>query len=54
MKYLVVTDEQRIVKYRKKSINENYISLTSRNEEYEDIEMLVSSILALLQVRYSR
>jgi len=52
MKYMIVTDEQRMVKYIKRSKTEGHILLTSRNEDYEDIEMPVESIRAILQVRY--
>jgi phage repressor protein C with HTH and peptisase S24 domain len=52
MKYLIVTDEQRMVKYLKKSSIKGNVLLTSRNEDYEDIEMPVDSIRAILQVRY--
>ncbi|WP_051590653.1 S24 family peptidase [Flavobacterium daejeonense] len=52
MKYLIVTEEQRMVKYLKRSTIEGNVLLTSRNEDYEDIEMPVSSIRSILQVRY--
>lgn len=52
MKYLIVTDEQRMVKYLKRSTIVENVLLTSRNEDYEDIEMPVNSIRSILQVRY--
>lgn len=52
MKYLIVTDEQRMVKYIKKHPKEGYILLESRNDDYEPIDMPISSIRAILQVRY--
>ncbi len=52
MKYLIVTDEQRMVKYLKQSKIKGNVLLTSRNEDYEDIEIPVKSIRSILQVRY--
>lgn len=52
MKYLIITDEQRMVKYLKKHTKEGYVLLESRNEDYEPIDMPISSIRAILQVRY--
>jgi hypothetical protein len=52
MKYLVVTAEQRMVKYIKRNSKEGYITLESRNEDYDPIDMPISSIKAILQVRY--
>lgn len=52
MKYLIITDEQRMVKYLKKHPKEGYVLLESRNEDYEPIDMPVSSIRSILQVRY--
>lgn len=52
MKYLIITDEQRMVKYLKKHTKEGYVLLESRNADYEPIDMPISSIRAILQVRY--
>lgn len=52
MKYLIITDEQRMVKYLKKHTKEGYVLLESRNEDYEPIDMPINSIRAILQVRY--
>lgn len=52
MKYLIITDEQRMVKYLKKHAKEGYVLLESRNKEFEPIDMPISSIRAILQVRY--
>ncbi|MDO5655777.1 MAG: XRE family transcriptional regulator [Flavobacteriaceae bacterium] len=52
MKYLIVTDEQRMVKYLKRHVKEGYVLLVSRNEDYQPIDMPISSIRAILQVRY--
>ena len=52
MKYLIITDEQRMAKYLKRFKIEGNVLLTSRNKDYEDLEMPVSSIRSILQVRY--
>lgn len=52
MKYLIVTDEQRMVKYLKKHHKKDYVLLESRNEDYEPIDMPIKSIRNILQVRY--
>lgn len=52
MKYLIITDEQRMVKYLKKHSKEGYVLLESRNKDFEPIDMPISSIRAILQVRY--
>jgi|AntDeeMinimDraft_5_1070356.scaffolds.fasta_scaffold01858_17 hypothetical protein len=52
MKYLIITDEQRMVKYLRQSKKKGNVLLTSRNEDYEDIEMPINSIRTILQVRY--
>lgn len=52
MKYLIVTNEQRMVKYIKKSEVKGNILLSSSNSDYEDIEMPIKSIRNILQVRY--
>lgn len=52
MKYLIITDEQRMVKYLKKHEKEGYVLLESRNKEFQPIDMPISSIRAILQVRY--
>lgn len=52
MKYLITTDEQRMVKYLKKSTIIGNVLLTSRNSDYQDIEMPIDTIRAILQVRY--
>lgn len=52
MKYLIITDEQRMVKYLKRHEKEGYVLLESRNKEFEPIDMPISSIRAILQVRY--
>lgn len=52
MKYLIVTSEQRMVKYIKRNPKEGFITLESRNEDYDPIDMPISSIKAILQVRY--
>lgn len=52
MKYLIITDEQRMVKYIKKHTDPSFLLLTSRNKEYEPIDMPVKSIRRILQVRY--
>ncbi|RRJ91564.1 XRE family transcriptional regulator [Paenimyroides tangerinum] len=52
MKYLIITAEQRMVKYLKKHEKEGYVLLESRNKDFEPIDMPISSIRAILQVRY--
>ena len=52
MKYLVVTDEQRMVKYIKPHAKQGYILLESKNPEFGPIDLPVKSIRHLLQVRY--
>ncbi|WP_412464252.1 S24 family peptidase [Flavobacterium mekongense] len=52
MKYMIVTDEQRMVKYIKKHKEPGFVLLESRNEDYEPIDMPISSIRYILQVRY--
>ncbi|UYW01761.1 S24 family peptidase [Flavobacterium agricola] len=52
MKYLIITKEQRMVKYLKKHPKEGYVLLESRNKDYEPIDMPIDSIVAILQVRY--
>lgn len=52
MKYLIITDEQRMVKYLKKHTKEGFVLLESRNKDFESIDMPISSIRAILQVRY--
>ena len=52
MKYLIITDEQRMVKYLKRHPKEGYVLLESRNKDFEPIDMPISSIRAILQVRY--
>lgn len=50
--YLIITAEQRMVKYLKKHEKEGYVLLESRNKDFEPIDMPISSIRAILQVRY--
>lgn len=52
MKYLIITNEQRMVKYLKRHPKEGYVLLESRNKDFEPIDMPISSIRAILQVRY--
>lgn len=52
MKYLIITDEQRMVKYIKKHKKDGFVLLESRNKEFQPIDMPISSIRAILQVRY--
>ena len=52
MKYMIVTDEQRMVKYLRKHDKEGYILLESENSEYDPIDMPISSVRNILQVRY--
>ncbi len=52
MKYMIVTNEQCMIKIMKRSKIEGNILLVSKNEEFEDIEMPIDSIKAILQVRY--
>lgn len=52
MKYLIVTEEQRMVKYLKKHKKEGYVLLESKNPDYGSIDMPMGSIRYLLQVRY--
>ena len=52
MKYLIVTEEQRMVKYLRKHEKEGYILLESENPEYDPIDMPLSSVRNILQVRY--
>jgi len=52
MMYLIATEEQRMVKYIKRHPKEGYILLESRNEDFEPIDMPISSIKSILQVRY--
>lgn len=49
--YLVVTDEQRMVKRLRKAKEEGYITLSSHNEDYDDIEIPVNKILKLFIVK---
>jgi phage repressor protein C with HTH and peptisase S24 domain len=52
MKYLIITDEQRMVKYIKKHSQKGFLLLESRNSDYEPIDMPIKSIKYILQVRY--
>lgn len=52
MKYMIVTDEQRMVKYLRKHEKEGFILLESENPEYDPIDMPISSVRNILQVRY--
>lgn len=52
MKYMIVTEEQRMVKYLRKHDKEGYILLESENPEYDPIDMPISSVRNILQVRY--
>lgn len=52
MKYLVITNEQRMVKYIKPSEKPGYIRLESKNPDFGAIELPAKSIRNLLQVRY--
>lgn len=52
MKYLIITNEQRMVKYLKRHEKEGFVLLESRNKDFEPIDMPISSIRAILQVRY--
>lgn len=52
MKYMIVTDEQRMVKYLRKHDKEGFILLESENPEYDPIDMPISSVRNILQVRY--
>ncbi|WP_353166767.1 S24 family peptidase [Empedobacter brevis] len=52
MKYMIVTDEQRMVKYLRKHEKEEFILLESENPEYDPIDMPISSVRHILQVRY--
>lgn len=52
MKYLVVTDEQRMVKFINPHKKPGYLLLESKNPEFGPIDLPVKSIRHLLQVRY--
>lgn len=52
MKYLIITDEQRMVKYLRKHKDPQFVSLESENPKYDPIDMPMDSIKALFQVRY--
>lgn len=52
MKYMIVTDEQRMVKYLRRHDKEGFILLESENPEYDPIDMPISSVRNILQVRY--
>lgn len=52
MKYMIVTNEQRMVKYIKRHAKKEYLLLESRNPDYQPIDMPINSIRYILQVRY--
>ena len=52
MKYMIITNEQSMIRYLKKSQIKGNVLLTSKNDEFEDIEIPVKSIKSILQVRY--
>ncbi len=52
MKHMIITNEQSMVRYLKKSQIKGNVLLTSKNDEFEDIEIPVTSIKSILQVRY--
>lgn len=52
LKYLIVTDEQRMVKYVKKHNKEGHLLLLSENKDYDPIDMPIEEIKLILQVRF--
>lgn len=49
--YLIVTKEQRMIKYLKKHTDKTFVKLVSENKEFDDIELPVESILKLYLVK---
>lgn len=50
LKYLVVTGEQRLVKYLRKHEDKNYLLLTSHNAEFDSIDMPIEKVLQLFLI----
>lgn len=52
MMCLIITEEQRMLKYLKKHQKEGYILLQSANEDFDVIDMPINKIKHILQARY--
>lgn len=52
LKHMIVTEEQVLVRYLRKSNTEGNILLVAENSDFEDIELPIKSIKQIFQVRY--
>lgn len=49
--YVVITDEQRLVKFLRKNTQKGFVTLASHNKDYDDIDMPIGKIRNLYLVK---